>query len=150
LTFYRPRAFNRVGASRAVFAGKTKTLSFSRISRLLCQWAKPMMGMSDVPDSEPLINDPAREASASMRGYAAQVWRSVLVWCELGDTERLYLEGAEDLDRVSGLSAEAIQVKDIVGNVTLRSSGVIEAIDNALAHQQRNPRHEITLLRAWH
>jgi hypothetical protein len=34
-----------------------------------------------------------------MRGYWAQAWRSVLVWLELGPTERLYLKGAEDLDR---------------------------------------------------
>jgi tetratricopeptide (TPR) repeat protein len=32
-----------------------------------------------------------------MRGYWAQIWRSVLAWMELGETERLYLEGAEDI-----------------------------------------------------
>jgi len=37
-----------------------------------------------------------------MRGYSYQVLRSVLVWIELGDDEILYLEGAEDLDRISG------------------------------------------------
>ena len=93
--------------------------------------------------SQPLVNDPAREAAASMRGYWAQVWRSVLAWMDLGDTERLYLEGAEDIDRVSGLLAETIQVKDVTGNITLRSGDVIEAIGNAWAHQQRNPRHTI-------
>jgi hypothetical protein len=62
---------------------------------------------------------------------------------DLGDTERLYLEGAEDVDRVSALTAETIQIKDTAGNVTLRSSDVVEAIDNAWAHQQRNPRHSI-------
>ena len=78
-----------------------------------------------------------------MRGYWAQVWRSVLAWMDLGETERLYLEGAEDIDRISGLTAETIQVKDVVGNITLRSGDVVEAIDNAWAHQQRNPRHTI-------
>ena len=94
-------------------------------------------------ESRPLVNDPAREAAASMRGYWAQVWRSVLVWMDLGDTERLYLEGAEDIDRISGLAGETIQVKDVSGTITLRSKDVIEAIDNAWAHQQRNPRHTI-------
>lgn len=94
-------------------------------------------------DNKPLANDPAREASDSMRGYWAQVWRSVLVWLELGAAERLYLEGAEDLDRVSGLDAETIQVKDTAGNITLRSSDVVEAIDNAFGHQQRNPQRAI-------
>ena len=32
------------------------------------------------------------------------------------------------------------QVKDVAGNITLRSGDVIEAIDNAWAHRQRNPR----------
>ncbi|WP_158930097.1 hypothetical protein [Acidisphaera sp. S103] len=89
------------------------------------------------------MNDPAREAVASMRGYWAQVWRSVLAWIDLGETERLYLEGAEDFDRVTGLFAETIQAKDVAGNITLRSGDVIEAIDNAWAHQQRNPRYAI-------
>src|SRR5207245_4766725 len=46
-------------------------------------------------------------------------------------------------DRTSGLVAETTQVKDVSGNITLRSGDVIEAIDNAWAHQQRNPRHRI-------
>jgi tetratricopeptide (TPR) repeat protein len=78
-----------------------------------------------------------------MRGYWAQIWRSVLVWLELGPAERLYLEGAEDLDRVSGLDAETVQVKDTAGNITLRSPDVVEAIDNAFSHQQRNPQRTI-------
>jgi hypothetical protein len=95
--------------------------------------------------NRPLINEPVREAVASLRGYWAQVWRSVLVWMQLADTERLYLEGAEDMDRVSGLDAEAIQVKDTAGNITLRSPDVIETIGNAYMHQQRNPQHAVTL-----
>jgi hypothetical protein len=99
------------------------------------------MGAND--DNQPLVNDPAREAAASMRGYWTQVWRSVLAWIDLGDAERLYLEGAEDIDRVSGLAAETIQVKDVQGNITLRSGDVIDAIDNAWAHRQRNPTRAI-------
>jgi hypothetical protein len=99
--------------------------------------------MASSDENPPLVNDPAREAAASMRGYWTQVWRSVLAWIDLDDNERLYLEGAEDIDRVRGLAAETIQVKDVKGNITLRSGDVIEAIDNAWAHQQRNPRHSI-------
>lgn len=99
--------------------------------------------MSADDEGQPLVNDPAREATASMRGYWAQIWRSVLAWIELGETERLYLEGAEDIDRISGPAAETIQVKDVSRNITLRSDDVVEAIDNAWAHQKRNPRHTI-------
>jgi hypothetical protein len=102
-----------------------------------------LVRMAGFNANPPLVNDPAREAVASMRGYWAQVWRSVLVWMELGESERLYLEGAEDFDRISGLTAEAVQVKDVAGNITLRSKDAIEAIDNAWAHQRRNPRHTI-------
>jgi hypothetical protein len=80
-----------------------------------------------------------------MRGYWAQVWRSVLIWLDLGESERLYLEGAEDIDRVSGINAETIQVKDTAANVTLRSPAVIEAIDHAWIHAQKNPRYAIKL-----
>jgi hypothetical protein len=93
--------------------------------------------------NQPLVSDPAREAAASMRGYGAQVWRSVLAWLELGESERLYLEGAEDFDRISGLVAETVQTKDTAGKITLRSGDVIEAIGNAWDHQRRNPRHTI-------
>ena len=99
--------------------------------------------MASSDENQPLVNDPAREAAASMRGYWTQVWRSVLAWIHLDDAERLYLEGAEDIDRVSGSAAETIQVKDVQGNITLRSGDVIEAIDNAWAHRQRNPTRSI-------
>jgi hypothetical protein len=62
---------------------------------------------------------------------------------DLHEAEQFNLEGAEDIDRISGLTAEIIQVKDVAANITLRSGDVIEAIDNAWAHQQRNPRHKI-------
>ena len=99
--------------------------------------------MDPEDDRQPLVNDPVREAVASMRGYWAQVWRSVLAWVELDESERLYLEGAEDFDRISGLVAETVQIKDAAGNITLRSGDVIEAIGNAWDHQRRNPRHSI-------
>ncbi len=94
--------------------------------------------MSERGDNQPLRNDPAREATASLAGYASQIWRSVLIWLRLKDGERLYLEGAEDIDVVHGPAAETIQVKRTKGNITLRSSDVREAIDNAWLNQQRN------------
>jgi hypothetical protein len=99
--------------------------------------------MVSADENPPLVNDPAREAAASMRGYWAQIWRSVLVWTDLDDAERLYLEGAEDIDRVFGLAAETMQVKDVQGNITLRSGDAIEAISNAWTHRERNPTRSI-------
>jgi hypothetical protein len=40
--------------------------------------------------------DAARQAVDSLRGYAYQVLASALAWVDIGETERLYLEVAED------------------------------------------------------
>jgi hypothetical protein len=94
--------------------------------------------MSGQSDNQPLRTDPARQATASLSGYASQIWRSVLIWLRLGDGERLYLEGAEDIDVVHGPVAETIQVKATKGNITLRSGDVVVAINNAWLNRQRN------------
>jgi hypothetical protein len=99
--------------------------------------------MNERNDNPPLVNDPAREAVASMGGYASQIWRSVLVWLNLRDSERMYLEGAEDIDVIHGTAAETTQVKATKENITLRSPDVVEAINNAWLHQERNRGREI-------
>lgn len=93
----------------------------------------------------PLVGDPARDASAPMRGYSYQVLCSVLAWTGLQDGEALYLEGAEDFDKVTVDGATATQVKDTAGsgNVTLRSPGVLSAIGNFWGHAERNSGRQI-------
>lgn len=82
-------------------------------------------------DGQPSANDPIRKAVAS----SVVVERSVLVWMELGEAERLYLESAECLDRISRFAAEAIRMKDVSENVTRRSSSVTEAVGNSRARR---------------
>lgn len=88
-----------------------------------------------------LISDPARQAHHTFRGYVYQILRSIAVWLELGDDEQLFLEGAEDLDRIDGPEALTEQVKDTIGsgNITLRTGSVIDAINNFWTHRARNP-----------
>lgn len=88
-----------------------------------------------------LASDPARQAHDTFRGYIYQILRSIVVWLDLGDEEHLYLEGAEDLDRIDGDNALTEQVKDTVGsgNVTLRTASVVDAINNFWTHRTRNP-----------
>ena len=93
--------------------------------------------VTELGANQPLRNDPARGAVASMAGYAGQISRSVLIWLRLENGERLYLEGAEDIDVIHGSAAETIQVKATKENITLRSPDVVEAIDNAWLNQQR-------------
>jgi tetratricopeptide (TPR) repeat protein len=88
-----------------------------------------------------LVSDPARQAHDTFRGYIYQILRSILIWLELGDEEQLFLEGAEDLDRVDHAAALTEQVKDTIGsgNITLRTPSVVEAINNFWSHRIRNP-----------
>ncbi len=87
-----------------------------------------------------LIADPARQAHDTLRGYIYQILRSIAVWLDLGDAEQLFLEGAEDLDRIGDDQALTEQVKDTVGsgNVTLRTASAIEAINNFWKHRTHN------------
>jgi hypothetical protein len=91
--------------------------------------------------AEGLHGDPRRQAVASLRGYAYQIWHSVYRWITLGPDEVLYLEGAEDLDILGPAHAETIQVKDTrqSGSITLRSPDVLEAIGHFWALQEHHP-----------
>lgn len=82
------------------------------------------------PERQGLKTDPKRQADDKLRGYVYQIWHSVDAWLDLTDSEVLYLEGAEDFDRVSDDTAMAVQVKDTQRNITLRSQGVTDAINH--------------------
>jgi hypothetical protein len=88
----------------------------------------------------PLANDPAREAVDSLCGYSYQMLRSIDAWLDLEEGQILFLEGAEDLDRIDPNAAVVEQVKDTTGsgNVTLRSANVVAALGNFWSHQERN------------
>lgn len=97
-------------------------------------------------DPKPLAADPLRQAVPAIRGYAAQIARTTLAWAELGRGEALYVEAAEDYDRVvQGGGAEAVQVREASENVTLSSRKVIEAIVHFWGHQRRNPGRTVSL-----
>ncbi len=88
---------------------------------------------------QPLKADPKRQANDSLRGYRYQVLHSVHAWLNLADDEVLYLEGAEDFDRVSDEAATVVQVKDTQHNITLRSQEVNDAINNYWDLRTNNP-----------
>ena len=90
-----------------------------------------------------LVTDPARQAHDALRGYIYQVVRSVLAWIDLSDGEELYLEGAEDLDRIGPDGARVDQIKNTAGRITLRSPSVVDAINNYWRHAKRNPHARI-------
>ncbi len=74
--------------------------------------------------------DRKRQAHNSLRGYLYQIWHSVNAWLDLTENEVLYLEGAEDFDRVSDNEATVTQVKATQALITLRSQDVNDAINH--------------------
>ena len=83
--------------------------------------------------------DPKRQAHNSLRGYLYQIWHSVNAWLGLNEDEILYLEGAEDFDKVSDNNAAVTQVKAIHHNITLRSDEVNDAINHYWQLRTDNP-----------
>lgn len=98
----------------------------------------------------PKILDESRVASASIRGYLAQAYVTVLQWLDLAPNELLLCEGNEDIDRLvldnSGKPVESIftQVKDVTSRLSARDSVVRESICNFLLtfHSFHNDGHE--------
>ena len=97
--------------------------------------------------SEGLKHDRDREATASIRGYVYQAYQSILAWMRLGESEVLFLEGAEDFDVHEGDKVEATQVKDTASilAITLRSVDAFKAINNLWKHQKANPDKKIRI-----
>ena len=88
---------------------------------------------------QPLQADPKRQAHNQLRGYLYQIWHSADAWLDLDKDEILYLEGAEDFDRISGDTATAVQVKDTQHKITLRSPEVNDAINHYWELRTNNP-----------
>ncbi|HGB6041188.1 TPA: tetratricopeptide repeat protein [Salmonella enterica subsp. diarizonae serovar 61:l,v:z35] len=89
--------------------------------------------------------DAKRDATDSIRGYVYQIYQSVLAWINLNESEILFLECAEDFDICLGQSVIGTQVKDLSGNLTLRSPEIVETLNNFWSLQQNNPHHDVTL-----
>jgi hypothetical protein len=89
--------------------------------------------------------DPQRDATNSIRGYVYQAYQSILAWMQLKENEILILEGSEDFDIYSGNSVTTTQVKNVSGNVTLRSQSVIDAINNYWISCERNPDYDVIM-----
>ena len=92
---------------------------------------------------QPLQADPKRQAHNQLRGYLYQIWHSVDAWLDLAEDEVLYLEGAEDFDRISGDTATVVQVKDTQHKITLRSQEVIDAINHYWELRTNNPGRKV-------
>jgi hypothetical protein len=92
----------------------------------------------------PPLGDPSREAVASLRGYAYQLYTSALAWIDLRSGEELYLEVAEDYAVAAQDALKAVQVRDTgSSSVTINSEGVQEALDAFVDLVERNPQTNV-------
>ncbi len=99
--------------------------------------------MTDTPATVPLPRTPEREALAAMGGYDYQIWRSIEAWLTLENGEILFLEGAEDIDRINATAITTIQVKRTQEAVSLNSQRARDAIRNFWATSERSPERNI-------
>lgn len=94
----------------------------------------------------PVQGDPKRQAIASLRGYAYQLYASALAWVSLKSGDTLYLEVAEDYATLVRDTLNAVQVKDTpTSRITINNSYVQEAITGFVDLVELNPSHNVNL-----
>lgn len=88
--------------------------------------------------------DPSRQAVASLRGYAYQLYATSIAWLDLREDGELYVEVAEDYAVVLGEALNAVQAKDTQASITINSDGVREAINGFVDLVRRNPGRQVS------
>lgn len=82
--------------------------------------------------------DPARQAVATIRGFVYQIWWSIDAWLQLRSPDDvIFLEGAEDLDKIVAGAATAEQVKNEAASLSLNNKRAHCALENFWALSER-------------
>lgn len=97
------------------------------------------------PANQRIVGDVAREAVASLRGYAYQVYASALAWLDLPPGSEMHLEVAEDFAIAAAGSLDAVQVKDVQGTISLASKQARDAISAFVKLTKDNPARAVRL-----
>lgn len=83
------------------------------------------------PEALPLAADPARQAIGAIGGFIYQFWWSIDAWLQLNsEDEVIFLEGAEDLDKVSPNAATVQQVKHEAASISLNTQRAHKVLEN--------------------
>ncbi len=89
--------------------------------------------------SKKLSGNQKRQASSQIKGFVYQVWQSVNAWLQLDGNGAIFLEVAEDFDKIEQNKATATQVKHLTSkNVTLKSPEIVEALTNYWELKDKN------------
>lgn len=89
--------------------------------------------------------DPSRQAVASLRGYAYQLYATAIAWLDLREDGELYVEVGEDYAVALGEALNAVQTKDTQTSITINSEGVRDAINGFVDLVERNPGRKVSL-----
>lgn len=77
---------------------------------------------SAVSSTLELAADPSRQAVATIRGFVYQIWWSIDAWLQLRSPDDvIFLEGAEDLDKIVAGAPTAEQVKNEAASLSLNN-----------------------------
>lgn len=87
----------------------------------------------------PLQGIARRQADSLHKGIGYQHWHTVYAWINIGPDEEIYIERAEDFDRVTPSNATANQIKFRSHPINLNSEEVVSAIANAFDLFKRHP-----------
>lgn len=89
--------------------------------------------------------DASRQATASLRGYAYQIYASAIAWMTLPEDGFLHLEVAEDYSTLVSNTLNAVQVKATKAAITLNSKSVVDAINAFFLLRERNSDRRLTM-----
>lgn len=89
--------------------------------------------------------DVSRQATASLRGYAYQIYASAIAWMTLPEDGFLHLEVAEDYSTLVSNTLNAVQVKATKAAITLNTKSVVDAINAFFFLRERNSDRRVTM-----
>jgi hypothetical protein len=89
----------------------------------------------------PLNGDPTRQAVAAQAGFLYQALHSIDAWLQMADGDAIYLECAEDFDRVSHEGGIVAQVRNTAAPISLGSAKCVESLEHfwSLTHRESRP-----------
>ncbi|WCK68983.1 tetratricopeptide repeat protein [Agrobacterium tumefaciens] len=95
--------------------------------------------------SDQVQGDASRQATASLRGYAYQIYASAIAWMALPEEGLLHVEVAEDYSTLVSNTLNAVQVKATKANITLNTKSAIDAINAFFLLRELNSGRRLTM-----
>ncbi|MES3150942.1 NB-ARC domain-containing protein [Sphingomonas faeni] len=107
----------------------------------MVRYERPVVGARSCHVSELQIPDEQlrRQANASLKGYAHQLYLTLEAWIALEPEATLLLEVAEDYARLMESALQMTQAKAEAGRVTLRTESALKAITSLWQFAIENP-----------